>query len=143
MRQSKAEVYLHLVWAALGREPFLTAEIERPVYRCIENEAKRLDCEVLAIGGMPDHGHLCVKLPTPLAIAKMMNQIKDVSSHFVPDHLSDRPAFRWQEGYGVLSVGPNQVRNVLAYIGDQKRHHSDNSLHDRWEETGEDYQPRS
>ena len=63
MRQSKAEVYLHLAWATLGREPFLTAEVERSVYRCIEKEAKCLKCEVLAIGGMPDHVHLCVKLP--------------------------------------------------------------------------------
>ena len=143
MRQSKVEVYLHLVWATLGREPFLTIEIERPVYRCIENEAKRLGCEVLAIGGMPDHVHLCVKPPTPLAIAKLMNQVKGVSSHFVHDQLPDRLAFRWQEGYGVISVGSNQVSSVLAYIGDQKRHHSENSLYDRWEETDEEYQPQS
>ena len=143
MRQSKAEVYLHLVWATLGREPFLTIEIERPVYRCIENEAKRLNCEVLAISGMPDHVHMCVRLPTSLTIARLMNQVKGVSSHFVHGQLPDCMAFRWQEGYGVFSVGPNQVSSVLAYIGGQKHHHSENSLHDRWEETDEEYQPQS
>ncbi len=142
MRQSKAEVYLHLVWATLGREPFLTAEIERSVYRCIEKEARRLRCEVLGIGGTADHVHLCVKLPTSLAVAKLANQVKGVSSHFVHDQLLGDLPFRWQEGYGVFSVSPNQVSRVLAYIEDQKRHHAENSLHSRWEETDEEYLPR-
>ena len=143
MRQGKAEVYLHLVWATLGREPLLTAEVERPVYRCIEKEAKRLKCEVLAIGGMPDHVHLCVKISPSLSIAHLMNYVKGVSSHFVHDQLPGDLPFRWQEGYGVFSISPNQVSRVLAYIEGQKRHHAENSLHNQWEETDEEYQPRS
>ena len=42
MRQSKAEVYLHLVWATWQRQPYVTPDIERAVYHCIENELKRL-----------------------------------------------------------------------------------------------------
>ena len=146
MRQSKAEVYLHLVWATLRREPFLTAEIERSVYRCIEKGAKRLKCEVLAIGGTADHVHLCVKLPTPLSIAHLTNQVKGVSSHFVPDQLpGDVLPFRWQEGYGVFSVGPQPSPPLFCPTSrDQKRHQAENSLHVRWDaETDEEYQPHS
>ena len=95
MRQSKCEIYLHLVWATLGGEAFVTFDIERPIYRCIGNEAQRLGCSVLAIGGMPDHVHLCVKIPTGLTVSKLMNQVKGVSSHFVHDQLSPDLPFRW------------------------------------------------
>lgn len=63
MRQSKIEIYLHFVWATLGRNPFITTEIEREIYRCIENEARQMGCEILALNGMPDHVHLLVKIP--------------------------------------------------------------------------------
>lgn len=139
MRQSKADVYLHLVWATLRREPMLSDEIERAVYRCIEREARRLGCEVLALGVMPDHVHLCVKIPTRLAIARLMNQVKGVSSHFVHDQLPNQEAFRWQGGYGVFSVGPNQVACIIAYIENQKKHHADGRIYSRWEETDEEY----
>ena len=139
MRQSKSEIYLHLVWATLKREAFITADIERAVSRCIGSEAHRLGCAVLAIGGMPDHVHLCVKLPTTLAVARLMNQVKGVSSHFVHDQISSDLPFRWQEGYAVLSVGPNQIQHILAYIENQKQHHQNNTLHSRWEETDEEY----
>ncbi len=142
MRQSKAEIYLHLVWGTMHREAFVTPGIERAVYRCIENEARRQRCEVLAIGGMPDHVHLCVKIPTNLAISRLMNQVKGVSSHFVQDQLPEAMPFQWQEGYGVFSVGTNQVKPIVAYIENQKQHHRDGSLQSRWEETDEEYQPK-
>ena len=116
MRQSKTEVYLHLVWATLRREAFVTAEIERAVYRCIASEAHRLGCAVLAIGGMPDHVHLCLKLPASVPVSKLMNQVKGVSSHFVHDQLSPDLPFQWQEGYAAFSVGRNQVKSVIAYV---------------------------
>ncbi len=141
MRQSKSEVYLHFVWATLKREAFMTAAIERVVYRCIGSEAHRLGCTVLAIGGMPDHVHLCLKLPARLAVSHLMNQVKGVSSRFVHDRLSADLPFQWQEGYAAFSVGPNQVKAVTTYIENQKQHHLDNTLHSRWEETDEEYLP--
>jgi putative transposase len=143
MRQCKAEVYLHLVWATLNRLPLLTSDIERAVYRCIENEALRLGCNVLAIGGMPDHIHLVVKIPTRLSIASLMNQVKGVSSHFVHERLPYNEGFFWQEGYGVFSVTPGHVRSVIAYVENQKQHHSEDRVHPRWEETDEEYVPKS
>ena len=142
MRQSKSEIYLHFVWATWKREALVTPEIERAVYRCIGSEAHRLGCAVLAIGGMPDHVHLCVKMPVQKTVVTLMNQVKGVSSHFVHDRLSPDLPFQWQEGYAVFSAGPNQVKSVLAYIQNQKQHHLENTLHLRWEETDEEYRPR-
>jgi len=143
MTQSKVQVYIHCVWATYQRLPMLTPEIERAVYRCIENEAHRLRCRVLAINGMPDHVHLCVKLPSRLDIARLMNQVKGVASHFVHQQLPGNEGFAWQEGYGAFSVGPREVSLAVAYIENQKDHHASNTLDAEWEATEELYLPRA
>ncbi|HZT44304.1 MAG TPA: IS200/IS605 family transposase [Chthonomonadaceae bacterium] len=141
MRHSKAHVYLHIVWTTWQRQPYITPDIERAVYHSIENEAKRLEATLLAIGGMPDHVHLVVKIPTRLSIARLMNQIKGVSSHCVHEQLPGHEAFRWQEGYGVFSMGLNQVGRAIAYVQNQKRHHANKTLWPQWEEAEEECIP--
>ncbi len=80
-------MYLHFVWATKRRLPLIVPEVERRLYGCISAEARRLGCEVLAVGGMPDHVHLAVAMPTVLSPAKLMQQVKGVSSHFASEHL--------------------------------------------------------
>jgi len=137
MRRSKAEIYLHLVWGTWGSLPLVTEEIERSVYRCIESEAQRLKCIVLAIGGMPDHVHLVVRVPTRVSAAQLAQQIKGVSSTFVRDQLRTGELFRWQEGFGVFSLSRSHVERVVAYVENQKRHHARGKLWNEWEETEE------
>ena len=142
-RQSKTRVYLHLILSTHQRLPLLTPEIERDVYRCIEHEATRLKCKVLAIGGMPDHVHLAIKLPAVVDYARFMNQIKGVSSHFVHDQLPEHEGFKWQSGYAAYSVDPERLDVVISYINRQKEHHADQTLHPEWEETDEEFIPVS
>ena len=115
--------------------------MERPIYRAIEQEAQRLVCAVLAVNGMADYVHLLVKSPTRLSPAKIMAQVKGVSSVFANAQIFGQDGFRWQEGYGVFSVGRNQRNGVIAYIKEQKEHHSKQNLQPDWEETGEEYTP--
>ena len=140
MRRSKAEIYLHFVWTTYQRLPFILEEIERDLFRCIQEEVQHLGCDVLALNGMPDHLHLLVKMPTRLAPAQLMQQVKGVSSRFATEQLK-QGGFCWQEGYGVFSIGRNQRKGVIAYIANQKQHHTDNTIHSDWEETDEEYIP--
>src|SRR5947209_3911709 len=99
MRRSKVEHYIHLVWATKERQPLVTPQIERDVYRCISSVAQGLRCVVHAIGGMPDHIHLVVWIPTTLPVAELMKRVKGVSSAMVNDLHHHEKRFRWQEGY--------------------------------------------
>ena len=141
MRQSKAEVYFHFVWATGQRLPIITPEAEGPIYRVIQQQAQKLGCAVLALNGMADHVHLFVKSPTRLSPAKIMAQVKGVSSVFANDEIFGQDGFRWQEGYGVFSVGRNQKNGVIAYINNQKTHHAAQTTQPDWEETDEEYLP--
>ncbi len=66
----------HFVWCTLQRQPLITPDIERAVYRCIVQQALRLKCTVLALGGMPDHVHLVVRAPATLSPMQIAKKIK-------------------------------------------------------------------
>ena len=72
LHQSKVEVYIHFVWATLGRAALLEGPLQRTVHRTIRSKAEDLGCIVLAIGGMPDHVHVVLRTPStvsPAAVA--------------------------------------------------------------------------
>ena len=139
MRRSKAEVYLHLVWATHNRRPWLTPDLTPIVYDAITRVARRLKVTILAVGGMPDHVHLLVLLPPSQNIAQFAGQVKGASSRLAGE-TSDAP-FQWQEGYGVFSVSPSHVPRVLAYVRDQPRRHGIHHIWPDWEETDEESPP--
>lgn len=138
MSHSKPEVYLHYVWAMWQREPIVTAEWENRIHGCIRGEIERLDCEVLAIGGMPDHVHVVVKLNPKEPIAKLAKQAKAVTSRMVNAHRPDADFFKWQRGYGVFSLSGPHVDRAIAYVNNQKRRHADNKIWPAWEFSGND-----
>jgi len=125
---SRVEVYIHYVWGTIHREPLVTPEFERLLYRCIQAQCDKLECPVIAIGGMPDHIHLAVRLNVKLPIWKVMHVVKGTSSAFMRDKLiKPGDMFGWQDGYGSFSFGGSDT-GVVEYIRNQKRHHADGTL---------------
>lgn len=134
MQQSRAEVYLHFVWATYRRLPLLTPGVEQAVYRCILRQVRDAGCEVLAIGGMPDHVHLAVRMATTAAPADLAQRAKGVSST-VARRMLGGDTFGWQDGYGVFSFSRSHARRVVAYVRNQRRHHGAADLWPEWEPT--------
>ena len=145
MGHAHQEIYLHLVWATRGREPLLVGEAERRIHRCLQSEAEKLRCVVLAVNGMPDHIHLALQLPTSLCVAQIVKQLKGASSRLATKELVDHeailPFFAWQEGYGVFSPSRPHLTQVVTYIQNQKRHHQSGKLWQSWEKTETDTEP--
>ncbi len=138
MRQSKSEIYLHFVWATYQRMPLVTTEREQAIYACICQITTRLECTVLAIGGMPNHVHLALQMPAKWSPSHLMQQIKGISSTFARDQLAFGEFFGWQDGYAVFSFSRSQRERVMEYVQNQKQHHAAGDLHGRWEETDEE-----
>jgi len=84
MGQNKNCVFVHFVWATFDRMPIVTDSIERVLYRNISQVCVDDGCEVLAIGGMPDHVHLLVKL-------SLTRSCSDLMKHAKVDHLALSP----------------------------------------------------
>jgi REP element-mobilizing transposase RayT len=143
MRRSKSEIYLHFVWTTWRRQPWLAPVFERAVYRCIESEVQKLHGVVLSIGGMPDHVHLIVQMPTSLAPAPLMKQVKGVSSALINEHCEIEERFRWQENYGVFSLSRSHLPRAIKYVQHQKQRHARGAIWEHWEKSDEETKEKS
>jgi len=135
MQRSKIENYHHLVWATWGRKPFVEERFERAVFGCIRAQVTKLKCETLSLNGMPDHVHLVVKVHSTVAIARLAQAVKGVSSQMANDDLGFDSAFKWQDCYASFSLTRTHVARAVRYVDRQKIHHARGKLWDEWEET--------
>ena len=77
----------------------------------------------LEIGGVADHVHMLLSLPSSMAIAKALQLIKGGSSKWVHDTFPEHRLFGWQMKYGSFSVSVSQLDNIMEYIRNQAEHH--------------------
>lgn len=138
MRRNKLAISVHLVWATWDRLPLIDTASERRLYREIESEALKMRCTVLALNGMPDHVHVVLIVPSTVAIADLVKQLKGASSHFYNHVLKPEMPFKWQGTYGAFTVSRWDVDKIVAYVKSQKQHHADATLLPDWEETYEE-----
>jgi putative transposase len=75
---------------------------------------------VHAIGGVADHAHFLVQIPSTLTLAKAVATIKANSSRWAHEQGFK---FSWQQGYGAFSVSVSVVPTVVRYIQNQEAHH--------------------
>lgn len=54
---------------------------------------------------------------------KLLEELKKQSSKWIKSQGEKYAKFYWQDGYGVFSVNPTQVPDVVKYIDNQKKHH--------------------
>lgn len=120
-------LYYHLVWGTKNREPLILPKIERHLYSYLVHKASELGVFVYQVNGWLDHVHLIVAIPPKIAIAKVVKNLKGASSHFINDRQLLDDYFRWQRGYGVLSLGEKQRPFAEEYVLNQKQHHQQNT----------------
>lgn len=128
MKAPFTELYVHLVWATWDRLPLITPELERAIYACVQTECAQMRVEMVEIGGTEDHVHVLVRLPTTVAVAEVVKQVKGSSSHLVTHRLEAGEAFKWQGCYGAFTVSRWDVARIRSYIQNQKQHHSNEVL---------------
>ena len=117
--------YYHIIWATRNREPMITPDIKADLYEHIVDKASKMGVHVCAIGGVDDHIHLVVTIPPSLSVAKIVRDLKGASSFYVNKVLKTPDQFRWQRGYGSLTMGEKQLSAATAYVNNQVRHHAE------------------
>ena len=138
-RSNYLRVPIHFVWATHERMPLIPDDGQRRLWRFIEATAQDRRCEVLAVGGMPDHIHLLVNFVNTITIVEFMKQVKGGSSRFVSEQLRQGEWFQWQAHYGAIGVCPGHIDAVIDYINNQKQHHQNKTTQPDWEETFTEY----
>ena len=77
----------------------------------------------IEIGGVEDHVHVLLSLPSTLSISKAIQLLKGNSSKWIHETFSEHQAFEWQEGYGAFSIGVSGIETTVDYIKRQAEHH--------------------
>jgi putative transposase len=102
--------------------------------------------KALQIGGIEDHVHLLLSLPSTLPISKALQLVKGGSSKWIHDTFPQHQDFEWQEGYGAFSVGISQAEDTTKYIANQREHHRTKTYQEEFlailERHGIEYDPR-
>jgi REP element-mobilizing transposase RayT len=90
--------------------------------------AKTNKIPALEIGGVDNHVHLLLSVPSTVTVAKALQLIKGGSSKWIHDTFTEHKHFSWQEGYGAFSVSISQIQETIAYIKRQEEHHQRKSF---------------
>ena len=122
MAHTYCSLLFHCVFSTKERRRTITPEVQERMWSYMGGIAREYGAEALGIGGMDDHVHLLLTLPSSLAVADAMRAIKSGSSQWMRKACGVR-GFAWQEGYGAFSIGKTQVEATLAYIAGQTEHH--------------------
>jgi putative transposase len=133
-------LFYHIVWATKNREPLIGAQQEEIIRRSIRTTCESASCLIHGIGIMPDHVHVALSIPPKMSIWEFMHQLKGSSSHLVRQ--AERPrSFRWQPEYGVLSFHEDLLPKIVAYVENQRQHHTNGTIRRGLEQTVRPYSP--
>src|SRR5262245_23454088 len=123
MANTYTQLLLHVVFSTKNCQCALTDGHRDALYKYIWGIHQNLDCHLYRIGGIDDHVHILTEIPTTLAIAKYVQEIKSGSSHWLKTQ-SEFPRFKsWQDGYGAFTVSYRDKDSVIEYIKNQAEHH--------------------
>ena len=120
---SYTKSHYHIVFRTYKSEQTIPEEHERELYAYIFGIARNLNCQTYRIGGMPDHIHIFVSLPSTLSLASFVQRVKTASSKWlkINPHFQD---FRgWGHEYGGFSYNLRDKNKIINYILRQKEHH--------------------
>ena len=129
MANSYTNCLYHIVFSTKQRKPLFIPEIRERLWPYLGGLARERHIVPLMIGGVADHVHLLLVVPTTLAPAKAIQEIKAYSSRWVHETFGLKE-FAWQEGYGAFTIGESQKEQTIKYISGQEKHHQKISFHD-------------
>jgi putative transposase len=146
MASTHANLLVHVVFSTKNREARISGDVQSDLYAYLGGIVRSEGGSTLAIGGMPDHVHLLVRVRPALAVATLVGKLKGKSSKWIKHHESGDPRFAWQSGYGAFSVSESQAPVVRRYIANQKSHHRKRTFRDEFlellEKHGVEYDER-
>src|SRR5947199_1774074 len=115
--------HFHCVFSTKERRPLIPPALRQRLWPFLGGIARQHQMKAIEIGGMPDHVHILLSLPSTLAISKALQLIKGGSSKWVHETFPECRLFAWQEKYGAFTVSFSQLDNIIQYIQTQKKHH--------------------
>jgi putative transposase len=121
------KLLVHVVFGTKNRTATIPADLREDFYSYIGGIVRGEGGSLRAIGGMPDHVHLLVRVGPRASISNLMQKLKANSSRWLSRRIR-RGSFSWQSGYAAFSVSGSAAGAVMRYIANQQEHHRKRSF---------------
>lgn len=120
-------IYIHIVFVTKYRHPVITPEVLERLKQlfsklCLSQKSELTECNSEA-----DHVHLLVDMAPDIAVSKLVNILKTISSREIRKEFASylkpyywKPVF-WKRGYCAVSAGGAPLTVVKQYIENQGR----------------------
>lgn len=122
----------HVVFSTKERQRILTPQLQERLWPYIGGIARKNQMKALCVGGVEDHIHILLSMPSTLDVAKAVQLLKGGSSAWIHEEFTEYRHVYWQEGYGAFSIGVSQVEDTIRYIEGQAEHHRTMTFQDEF-----------
>jgi putative transposase len=123
MANTYTSLHYHFTFSTKNRKPWITTEIENRVWAYIGGIARAHRMSALQVGGVDDHIHAVVMAPSTLSPSQIAQYLKGDSAKWIHKEFPKLRLFQRQDGYGGFTVSKSQLRDVIRYVKDQRKHH--------------------
>ena len=120
------KINLHIVFATKYRRKVINAQMLERMKEIFSRLCQNQKSELIEFGGESDHVHLLVDLSPDVAVSKLVNTLKTISSRLIrkefAEHLNQfywKPVF-WTGAYCVISSGGAPLDVLKQYIQNQE-----------------------
>jgi putative transposase len=117
---------IHLVLVTKYRRKIINQSILKRLNEIFDSTCQKWGCELTEFNGEPDHVHLLISYPPDVAISKLVNNLKTVSSRLIRKEFAEyvnsiysKPIF-WTGAYFVASTGGATLEQIKAYVENQQ-----------------------
>ena len=125
-RHCQFVMHIHLVFVTKYRREVFTQEILNDMKLIFASVCKDFEAELVEYNGEDDHVHLLVTYPPKVAVSKLVNSLKGVSSHLIRKR--NYPNIRkklwgnalWSPSYFASSCGGAPLAIIRQYIEQQQ-----------------------
>jgi len=114
---------MHCVWATKEGRLLIKPDLRQRLWPYLGGIARENKMKALVVGGVADHVHVLLSIPSTLSVATPLQLRKGNSSKWIHDSFKEHADFEWQEGYGAFSIGISGVEETTKYIQSQAEHH--------------------
>src|ERR1019366_598427 len=115
--------YFHCVFSTKERRRLITPELRDRLWPFLGGIARQNKMKAIEIGGVEDHVHILLSLPSTMAVSKALQLIKGGSSKWIHEAFPEHRGLACQEEYGAFSVSVLQLDKTIEYLKGQESHH--------------------
>jgi putative transposase len=119
-------MHVHLVFVTKYRRKVFTKQVLQELREIFQNICRDFESILVEFEGEGDHVHLLVEYPPKVAVSKLVNSLKGVSSRLIrkQNHVSIRKALwggsLWSPSYFAGACGGAPLEIIRQYIEQQQ-----------------------